>query len=171
MQRRFLKGNRMPEIYIVGVDGSEQSHRAIKYAAARAKAADANLHLALILEWSAFSFHTAEELAERHKRREEELDRAEADEIYSAAVYYSLSDGFLNKLSSDINYAASQIPTSSSNNLIYVIVNFDDFVGLYYKEYEKQIRHHLSQAHESVQVYLRIGLRGKFSIQHRPRNA
>lgn len=102
---------------------------------------------------------------------EEELDRAEADEIYSATVYYSLSDGFLNKLSSDITYAASQIPTNSSNNLIYVIVNFDDFVGLYYKEYEKQIRHHLSQAHESVQVYLRIGLRGRFSIQHMPRNA
>lgn len=66
----------MPEIYIVGVDGSEQSHRAISYAAARAKAANAELHLVLILEWSAFSFHTAEELAERHKRREEELDRA-----------------------------------------------------------------------------------------------
>lgn len=53
----------MPEIYIVGVDGSEQSRRAIKYASARAKAADAELHLVLILEWSAFSFHTAEELA------------------------------------------------------------------------------------------------------------
>lgn len=92
MQRRFLKGNRMPEIYIVGVDGSEQSHRAVTYAAARAKAADAELHLVLILEWSAFSFHTAEELAERHKRREEELDRANtviqplADDLKSAGV-------------------------------------------------------------------------------------
>lgn len=101
---------------------------------------------------------------------EEELDRAEADEIYSGAVYCYLSYGFLNKLSCDISYAASQLPTNSSNNLIYVFVNFDDFVGLHYKEYEKQIRHHLLEVHESVQVYLRIGLRERFSIQHRPRH-
>lgn len=29
-----------------------------------------------VIEWSAFSFHTPDELAERHRRREEELDRA-----------------------------------------------------------------------------------------------
>ncbi|MEM1049362.1 MAG: universal stress protein [Pseudomonadota bacterium] len=68
----------MSEIYIVGVDGTEHSQRAVDYAAARAKAANAELLLVFVLEWSPFSFHTAEELAERHKRREEELDRANA---------------------------------------------------------------------------------------------
>lgn len=68
----------MSEIYIVGVDGTEHSRRAVDYAAARAKAANAELLLVFVLEWSPFSFHTAEELAERHKRREEELDRANA---------------------------------------------------------------------------------------------
>jgi len=34
------------------------------------------LTLVHIIEWSPFSFHTPDELAERHGRREEELDRA-----------------------------------------------------------------------------------------------
>jgi len=68
--------NQMAEIYIVGVDGTAQSRRAVDYAVERAKKSGASLHLALVLEWSPFSFHTPEELAERHKRREQELQRA-----------------------------------------------------------------------------------------------
>ena len=68
----------MSEIYIVGFDGSPQARRAVDYAAKLAKRADAEVHLVFVLEWSAFSFHTPEELAERHKRREEELERAKA---------------------------------------------------------------------------------------------
>ena len=66
----------MSEIYIVGFDGTSQSRRAVDYAAQLAKRADAEVHLVFVLEWSPFSFHTPEELAERHKRREEELERA-----------------------------------------------------------------------------------------------
>ncbi len=69
----------MSDIYIVGFDGTAQSERAVEYAASRAKLAGATVHLMHILEWSPYSFHTPEELAERHKRREEELDRANAE--------------------------------------------------------------------------------------------
>jgi nucleotide-binding universal stress UspA family protein len=68
----------MTDTFIVGFDGSESSQRALDFAVARAKTAKAKLHLVLVLEWSAYSFHTPEELAERHKRREEELGRANA---------------------------------------------------------------------------------------------
>ena len=68
----------MTDTYVVGFDGSDSSERAVAFAAALAKPADAELHLVHVLEWSPYSFHTPEELAERHKRREEELDRANA---------------------------------------------------------------------------------------------
>ncbi|WP_339726092.1 hypothetical protein [uncultured Paraglaciecola sp.] len=101
-------------------------------------------------------------------KSEVELDRARADEIFSGAVYSTLSDGFLRKLSSDISDAIEQIPTKSMNNLVYVIVDFDDFMGLHYEKYEKQIRNHLREKHGYVQVYLRIGVHGRYYIHHKP---
>ena len=68
----------MTDTYIVGFDGTDQSRRAGAYAAQRAKKSGASLHLLMVLEWSPYSFHTPEELAERHARREEELERATA---------------------------------------------------------------------------------------------
>ncbi len=65
----------MTDTFVVGFDGSESSQRALAFAAARAKSTEAKLHLVLVLEWSPYSFHTPDELAERHKRREQELDR------------------------------------------------------------------------------------------------
>lgn len=67
----------MTEKYIVAVDASEGSERALSAAIALAKTSGGALTLTHIIEWSPFSFHTPDELAERHKRREEELDRAE----------------------------------------------------------------------------------------------
>ena len=64
--------------YIVGFDGSDSSQRAIDFAAERAKLAGAKLHLVQVLEWSPYSFHTPDELAERHMRRELEIERANA---------------------------------------------------------------------------------------------
>ena len=68
----------MTNTFLVAVDGSEGSQRAAEYAAERAKASKAKLILAYIIEWSPYSFHTPEELAERHKRREEEIERAQS---------------------------------------------------------------------------------------------
>ena len=68
----------MTDIFIVGFDGTDQSRRAVDFAADRAKSCGAQLHLVQVLEWSPYSFHTPEELAERHGRREQELERAHA---------------------------------------------------------------------------------------------
>ena len=71
----------MSSVLMVGVDCSECGDRAIKYAADHAKKAKAKLFIAHIIEWSQFSFSTAEENAERHKRREEEIRRAHTDVV------------------------------------------------------------------------------------------
>lgn len=66
----------MQNLVLVAVDGSEGSQRALDYAIARAENSGAKLLLSHVVEWSPYSFHTNEELAERHSRREEELGRA-----------------------------------------------------------------------------------------------
>lgn len=66
----------MSDIYLVGFDGTEASQRAADLAAEHARASGGSIYLILVLEWSPYSFLTQEELAERHKRREEELTRA-----------------------------------------------------------------------------------------------
>ena len=81
----------MSEVYVVGFDGTPQARRAVDYAAHQAKLAGGEVHLVFVLEWSPYSFHTPEELSERHKRREEELERATA--IVSPVVDELRGDG------------------------------------------------------------------------------
>lgn len=62
---------------VVGVDGSQGGVRALDHAIAVAKALqDAHLTLVCVIEWSPYSFTTAEENAQRSKRREEEIAMA-----------------------------------------------------------------------------------------------
>jgi nucleotide-binding universal stress UspA family protein len=67
----------MPTKIVVGFDGSESAYRALDFAVDQAKARGAGLVVAHVLEWSPYSFLTPNELEERHKRRGEELARAE----------------------------------------------------------------------------------------------
>ena len=62
---------------VVGYDGSESAHATLDFAVGLAKAQGASIVVAHVLEWSPYSFLTPKELEERHKRRGEELDRAE----------------------------------------------------------------------------------------------
>lgn len=59
----------MSEKYIVACDGSD----AIEHA----RTSGASILVAHVLEWLPYSFLTPEEIEERHKRRGEELDRAQ----------------------------------------------------------------------------------------------
>lgn len=67
----------MASVFVAAYDGSSAGRRAVDHAVAQAKSAGASLVLAHVLEWSPYSFLTPEEIAERHKRRAEELKRAE----------------------------------------------------------------------------------------------
>ena len=62
---------------VVGLDGHASGQRALDYAQRLAGHMGAcELIVAYIVEWSPFSFQTAEENAQRHKRREEEIATA-----------------------------------------------------------------------------------------------
>ena len=75
----------MSPSFLVAVDGSSGGGRALDAAIALAKSASGRVVLVHIIEWSPFSFHTPDELAERHQRREEELDRARDSVLAPAA--------------------------------------------------------------------------------------
>lgn len=63
--------------FVVGYDGSDSARRALEFAVERARAQGGSIVLAHVLEWSPYSFLTANELEERHMRRREEMERAE----------------------------------------------------------------------------------------------
>ena len=71
----------MSRVFLVGVDCSECSDRALKYAVSRAEASKGQLIVTHVIDWSPYSFNTPQENAERHKRREDELDRAHREII------------------------------------------------------------------------------------------
>ncbi len=66
----------MTDRFVVAYDGSGPAGRALAHAMKQAQDSGAGIVLAHVLEWSPYSFLTAEELAERHKRRNAELERA-----------------------------------------------------------------------------------------------
>jgi nucleotide-binding universal stress UspA family protein len=63
---------------VVGIDGSKSASSALNFALESAKAKGGSLIVAHVLEWSPYSFLTPTEIEERHKRRREELERAES---------------------------------------------------------------------------------------------
>lgn len=90
----------MVKTFIIGFDGTEACSRALDHAVEAARAQGAGLHVVHVLEWSPYSFLTTEELAERHKRRQEEVTRAEA---FVEPVVERLRTGGLN-VSSEVRY-------------------------------------------------------------------
>jgi nucleotide-binding universal stress UspA family protein len=66
----------MSEVLLVGVDCSNCSDRALKYAADRAGDSNGQLIVVHVIDWSPYSFNTAQENEVRHKRREAEIERA-----------------------------------------------------------------------------------------------
>ncbi|MFK7964972.1 MAG: universal stress protein [Burkholderiaceae bacterium] len=67
----------MSDLYLVGYDGTKSAKRAVDFAAARAHQAGAKIHLVNVLEWSPYSFYSAEELASRKKARTDEVKRGQ----------------------------------------------------------------------------------------------
>ncbi|MEM6322512.1 MAG: universal stress protein [Pseudomonadota bacterium] len=59
---------------VIGLDGHSSGEKALAFAKDLAVTAPAcELIVVYVIEWSPFSFQTAEENAQRHKRREEEI--------------------------------------------------------------------------------------------------
>lgn len=71
----------MATIFLVAVDGSEGSKRAVRFAAERARAEGARLHLLHVVDWSPYEVLTPRELETRHVEREREVERARRDTL------------------------------------------------------------------------------------------
>lgn len=62
---------------VIGLDGEDTGDRALNFAKEQAsRIKDCELIAIYVIEWSPFTFQTPEENAQRHKRREEEIDLA-----------------------------------------------------------------------------------------------
>lgn len=71
---------------VIGLDGQSSGEKALDFAkSVAAKADSCELIVVYVIEWSPFSFQTAEENAQRHKRREEEIAIA-MDRVVNPAV-------------------------------------------------------------------------------------
>jgi len=76
----------MNNTFLLAIDGSPGSQSAIDFAAVRAKAGGAKIIVAYVIEWSPYSFNTPEENEMRHKRREEEIEKATSTIVEPVAV-------------------------------------------------------------------------------------
>ena len=71
---------------VIGLDGESSGEKALDFAKSIASNSQScELIVVYVIEWSPFSFQTAEENAQRHKRREEEISIA-TDRVVTPAV-------------------------------------------------------------------------------------
>jgi len=82
----------MDNVVLLAVDGSAGSDRALDHALKRAKTAGSKLVVAFVIEWSPYTFNTPEENAERHERREAEIERAN-DTVVAPALARITGEG------------------------------------------------------------------------------
>ena len=95
---------------------------------------------------------------------DQELARYENEEECSWDTYRRLDKGFMGKLSLDIGKAEAQFPHASPDNIIYIIINFDDWLGINYKRYQLSISEYLRKHHASSRVHCRAEVQGHFRV-------
>lgn len=87
----------MPNKLLVGLDGADSGGRALSFAKNLAKLiGECEIIVVYVIEWSPFTFQTAEENDKRHKRREEELNIAN-ERVLDPAVKQLTDEGFTAK--------------------------------------------------------------------------
>lgn len=113
----------MKSTIVVGLDGHGSGERALAHGEQLAKLiGDCDLIVAYIVEWSPYSFQTAEENAERHKRREEEISTAK-ERIVDPSVKKLTEAGLSAKgMVRHGDVATSLIAISEENNAIQIVV-------------------------------------------------
>ncbi|PTX56628.1 nucleotide-binding universal stress UspA family protein [Litoreibacter ponti] len=78
---------------VIGLDGHSSGERALEFASNLAKQiGSCELLVVYVIEWSPYSFQTAEENAERHKRREQEVSTAR-ERVVDPAIENLTSQG------------------------------------------------------------------------------
>jgi hypothetical protein len=100
----------------------------------------------------------------------EELERSSKGEVFDGSVYAQLNDNFFKKMSDCIDVAKVQLKSrsDSSENVIYLVVHFDDWTGFYHERYKQQLDDFFENKGINCQVYLRIGLYKPFECKYLP---
>lgn len=84
----------MTDKIVIGLDGTDTGNRALDFAKGLASKMDnCEILVVYVIEWSPFTFQTAEENATRHKRREEEIELA-TTRIVTPAIAALTDAGF-----------------------------------------------------------------------------
>ncbi len=116
--------------YLLAIDGSSGSQRAVEYAIGQARHSGAKIVVAYVIEWSPYAFNTPEENAERHKRREEELERAKT--LVISPVAAELREAGLS-VTTEVqhgNTAKTLIEIALSHNVAQIVVGRQGESGL-----------------------------------------
>ena len=88
-----------------------------------------------------------------------EIERRSSHDCIDGSVYFELSPEFIKKLESTINVAKSQIAANPDLNLIFVIIEFDDFTHDYIHNYRAQLEQFVS-VYPTPNLILQIGRGG-----------
>lgn len=97
---------------------------------------------------------------------DDELYRSQSGESYEGSVYYSLDEGFFNKIKSKFNEASIQISEHGEGLVFIYIPRFDDFTHMYYSYYREQIIKFITSC-TNIEVYIKIGILGDFIYKKR----
>ena len=87
---------------------------------------------------------------------DDEIQRRNSHEYIDGSVYATLSPGFMNKLKATIGSAETQISALPESSIIYVVIEFDDFMQDYQAEYRSQLQAFLSKC-QSNNLILQVG--------------
>ncbi|WP_251976516.1 universal stress protein [Salinicola avicenniae] len=91
----------MSQIFVVGVDGSEGSARAARFAAERAKLMPADLKVLYVIDWSPYKIYTHQEAETRGADRKREMAEVENRVLQPLLVELS-RDGL--KIDGEVRY-------------------------------------------------------------------
>lgn len=95
-----------------------------------------------------------------------ELVRRRKSGFLDISIYQYLNDGFLKKLKENIEKAMKQI-TSKGGGLVFIIVNFDDFVMTFLDDYKDSIVKFLKgEKYDSSQIVIKVGVPGQMYIHY-----
>jgi hypothetical protein len=87
---------------------------------------------------------------------DDDIDRRKGEKAYSGTVYFSLSEGFLSKLTTDIEAAWKQIHFVGTSGLVFILVRFDDIALDNYERYRTQ-QINFCRSHGFKNLALKVG--------------
>ena len=97
---------------------------------------------------------------------EHQFDIYEKEGQDNGDSYEKLGKLFFYKLGSTLYNAIEQMPTSSSKNIVFVVIHFDDLAVIYRNKYKAQIQDFLEKYYPDISVHIRANIFEQISLNH-----